>query len=170
MSRHRLIQNSGREAMHPAGAEGSQAEPVSLSMMNEDPAHLAGRLDEYATLSQQPQLNLTYFDELELKKKFQAVLKDIIARRPRLLKYCFNQVATAMNPRWSEKLYEARFERMFQEEPELTPSMATMRVLGTIRMPETMKPFILAKAQRVKHRMIQRRRDQAAREGRLGEV
>lgn len=156
--------------MNPAAGENSTADPVSLSIMNEDPAHLAGRLEEYATLSQQPPVNLTYFDELELKEKFQAVLKDIVARRPRLLKYCFNQVATALNPRWSEKLYEARLERMFEEEPELTPSTATMRVLGTIRMPETMKPFILAKAQRVKHRMVQRRRDQATRDGRLGEM
>src|SRR5262249_48606694 len=156
-------------SMKPAAGENSTTDPVSLSIMNEDPAHLAGRLEEYATLSQQPPVNLTYFDELELKEKFQAVLKDIVARRPRLLKYCFNQVATALNPRWSEKLYEARLERMFEEEPELTPSTATMRVLGTIRMPETMKPFILVKAQRVKHRMVQRRRDQSAREGRLQE-
>ena len=157
MSRHRLIQNSGPEATPSDGSEGAQEATASLSMMHEDPAHLAGRLDEYATLSQQPQINLTYFDQLELKEKFQAVLKDIIARRPKLLRYCFNQVATAMNPRWSEKLFDARFERMFLEEPELTPSTATMRVLTTIRMPETMKPFMLAKAKRVKHRMIQRR-------------
>jgi hypothetical protein len=147
----------------------AKTEPVSLSIMNEDPTHLAGRLDEYATLSRERPPNLTHFVELELKEKFQALLKDMRSR-PRLLKYCFNQVAATLNPRWSEKLYEARLERMFLEDPDLTPSAATMRVLGTIRMPLTMKPFILVKAQRVKHRMVQRRRDQSARDRRIREV
>ncbi|MDE3041652.1 MAG: hypothetical protein KGJ82_13915 [Nitrospirota bacterium] len=151
----------------PAGDD-AQADPVSLSDMHEDPAHLAGRLEEYETVSQQAPVNLTYFDELELKDKFQGVLKEIVARRPQLLKYCFNQVTTALNPRWSEKLYEARLERMFEDEPELTPSTATMRLLGTIRMPETMKPFILVKAQRVKRRLLQRRLDQEKRDFRHG--
>jgi hypothetical protein len=142
-------------------------EPVSLSMISEDPTHLAGRLDEYATLSQERPPNLTHFRELELKEKFQALLKEMRCR-PRLLRYCFNQLATALNPRWSDKLYEARLERMFLEEPDLTPSEATMRVLGTIRMPLTMKPFILIRAQRVKRRMEQRQRDQAARDLRHG--
>ena len=150
--------------MEPTADDGTPTDPVSLSDMHEDPAHLAGRLEEYATVSQQAPVNLTYFDELELKKRFQGVLKDIVARRPQLLKYCFNQVATAINPRWSEKLYEARLERMFEDEPDLTPSTATMRLLGTIRMPETMKPFILVKAQRVKRRLLQRRLDQEKRE------
>lgn len=140
-----------------------KTEPVSLSMMHEDPAHLAGRLDEYETVSQQRPVNLTYFYELELKKKFQALLNEIIMGCPRLLNYCFNQVATKLNPRWSDKLYEARLERMFQEEPDLTPSTATIRVLGTIRMPLRMRPFILVRAQRVKRRMEQRRRDEAKR-------
>ena len=141
----------------------AKTEPVSLSIMNEDPTHLAGRLDEYVTLSEHRPPNLTKFREWELKEQFQALLKDMRCR-PRLLRYCFNQVATALNPRWSETLYEARLERMFLEDPDLTPSAATMRVLGTIRMPLTMKPFILIKAQRVKHRIVQRQRDQAIRE------
>ncbi len=167
MSQHRLLQNGGTQSV---AGETSPTDPVSLSDMHEDLAHRAGRLEEYATVSKQAPVNLTYFDELELKEKFQALLKDIVARRPQLLKYCFNQLATALNPRWSEKLYEARLERMFEDEPDLTPSTATMRLLGTIRMPETMKPFILVKAQRVKRRLLQRRLDQEKRDLRQGGV
>lgn len=140
-----------------------KAEPVSISMMNEDPTHLAGRLEEYATLPQQRPVNVTYFDELELKKKFQALLKEMTSSS-RLLKWGFNHLGRMLDPRWSEAMYEARFERMFLEEPDLTPSEAAMRVLGTLRMPLRMKPFILVKAQRVKRRMEQRRRDQEKRE------
>ena len=109
----------------------AKTEPVSLSIMNEDPTHLAGRLDEYATLSRERAPNLTHFVELELKEKFQALLKDMRSR-PRLLKYCFNQVATTLNPRWSEKLYEARLERMFLEDPDLTPE--TEAVLADVEL------------------------------------
>ena len=154
--------------MQASASDTASTDPVSLSDMHEDPAHLAGRLEEYETVSQQAPVNLTYFDELELKDKFHGVLKEIVARRPQLLKYCFNQVMTALNPRWSEKLYEARLERMFEDEPDLTPSTATMRLLGTIRMPETMKPFILLKAQRVKRRLHQRWLDQEKRDLRQG--
>jgi hypothetical protein len=39
-----------------------------------------------------------------------------------------------------------------------------MRVLGILRMPHTMKRFIVAMARRVKNRLEQRQRDQAKRE------
>jgi hypothetical protein len=146
-----------------------KAEPVSISMMNEDPAHLAGRLEEYATLSEHRPPNLGMFHEWELKEKFEALVK-AMRSRPRLLQWGFNHLATVINPRWLEASYEARFERMFQDEPDVTPSEAAMRVLGTLRMPLRMKPFILVKAQRVKRRMEQRRRDQEKRDMRQGGV
>jgi len=146
-----------------------KAEPVSISMMNEDPTHLAGRLEEYETVSQNRPPNLTMFHEWEVKEKFQALVKEMTSSR-RLLKWGFNYLGRLLNPRWSEAMYEARFERMFHEEPDLTPSEAAMRVLGTLRMPLKMKPFILVKAQRVKRRMEQRRRDQDRREMRQERV
>ena len=149
--------------------EGATKEPVSLSMMNEDPKHLAGRLDEYATRSQERQLDLGYFVELELKGKIQALVKEVTELRPRLLEYFFHQVASAINPRWSEKSYDTRLELMFLDEPALTPSAATMRVMGTIRMPAVMKPVMIKRAQRVKNRVEQRQRDQEARNQRKGE-
>lgn len=147
--------------------EDQKSEPVSLSMMNEDPAHLAGRLDEYATLSQNPPPNLSIFHEWELKDKCRALLTEL-RTRPRLLKWLFNQVGAELNPRWSDAMYEARLERMFIEEPDLIPSEAAMRVIGTLRMPHKMKPFLLVKAQRIKHRLVQRRLDQEKRELRQG--
>lgn|SRR5574340_206736 len=140
-----------------------KAEPVSLSMMNEDPTHLAGRLEEYATLSAHRPPNLSTFHERELKEKLLALLKEMRSR-PRLLKWGLNQMATALDPRWSDRLYDARLERMFLDKPDLTPSTAAMRVLGTLRMPRRMQRFILVKAQRVKNRLEQRRRDQAKRD------
>jgi len=147
--------------------EDQKPEPVSLSMMNEDPAHLAGRLDEYATLSQYPPPNLSKFHEWELKEKFLALYKDM-ETRPRLLKWVFNYVGARLNPRWYDAMYEARLERMFIEEPDLIPSEAAMRVIGTLRMPHKMKPLLLVKAQRIKHRLVQRRLDQEKRELRQG--
>lgn len=140
-----------------------KTEPVSLSIMNEDPTHLAGRLDEYATLSEHRPPNLSTFHEWELKEQFQALVREMRSR-PRLLKWGFNHMARALNPRWSDTLYDARLQRMFVEEPNLIPSEAAMRVLGTLRMPLKMKPFILVTAQRIKHRIVQRRRDQAMRD------
>ena len=140
-----------------------KAEPVSISMMNEDPAHLAGRLEEYATLSEHRPPNLGMFHEWELKERFLAVVKDMRSRR-RLIRWGFNQLATELDPRWAEKLYDARFERMFLDEPKLIPSEAAMRVIGTLRMPLRMKRFIVAKARRVKNRLEQRQRDQAKRD------
>jgi hypothetical protein len=149
--------------MENAHEEDAKPEPVSLSMMNEDPKHLAGRLDEYATLTQQRQPDLGYFVELELKGKIQALIQEVRQDRPRLLDYLINQVASTINPRWSEKSYDTRLELMFLDEPDLRPSTAAMRVMGTIRMPAVMKPVMIKRAQRVKNRVEQRRRDQEAR-------
>jgi hypothetical protein len=143
--------------------------PVSLSMMNEDPKHLAGRLDEYATLSQERQPDLGYFVELELKGKIQALIQEVRQNRPRLFDYFLNQVASAVNPRWSEKSYDMRLELMFLDEPDLKPSTAAMRVMGTIRMPLVMKGMMVRRSQRVKHRLRKRQHDQEARNQRKGE-
>lgn len=153
--------------MHGDEREEPKLEPVSLSIMNEHPAHLAGRLEEYETVSRNRPVNLSTFHESELKARALALVRDMRAR-PRLLKWLFNHLGKELNPRWSEALYEARLERMFVEEPDLIPSEAAMRVLGILRMPHTMKPFILVKAQRIKHRLVQRRRDQETREMRQG--
>ena len=153
--------------MHDDKREERKPEPVSLSIMNEDPAHLAGRLEEYETLSQNRQPNMSTFHEQDLKERGLTLMKDMRAR-PRLLRWLFNQLGKELNPRWSDALYEARLERMFIEQPDLIPSEAAMRVLGILRMPLTMKPFILVKAQRIKHRIVQRRRDQETREMRQG--
>jgi hypothetical protein len=138
-------------------------EAVSLSIMNEDPTHLAGRLEEYETVSQNRPPNLSTFHEWELKEKFVALVKDM-QTRPRLLKWGFNYLGKVLNPRWSDALYDARLERMFLDEPKLMPSEAAMRVLGVLRMRQTMYRFIVAKARRVKNRLEQRQRDQAKRE------
>ena len=140
-----------------------KAEPASISMMNEDPTHLAGRLEEYETLSANRPPNFGMFHEWELKEKFEAVVKAMRSRR-RLIRWGFNYMARELDPRWSERLYDARFERMFLDEPKLMPSEAAMRVIGTLRMPLRMKRFIVAKARRVKNRLEQRQRDQAKRE------
>lgn len=143
--------------------EEQKSEPVSLSMMNEDPVHLAGRLEEYETLSQNPPPNLSKFHEWDLKDKCTALIAEL-QTRPRLLRWHFNQVGAVLNPRWADAMYDARLERMFLDEPTLMPIQAAMRVIGTLRMPYKMKPFILKKAQRVKNRLEQRQRDQVKRE------
>lgn len=98
-----------------------------------------------------------------MKEKLLALLKEMRSR-PRLIKWGFNQFGTALDPRWSDRLCDARLELMFLDEPNLVPSEAAMRVLGTLRMPRRMQRFILVKAQRVKNRLEQRRRDQAKRD------
>lgn len=138
------------------------SEGIALGI-GEDPAHLAGRLEEYEHTKTQQQLSIATEVIRAYKDEGRAYIKKLAEECPSVLKGWFlDQVVSAAYPDWNPVKMEAEMEHMFIKTEKclrrFPKTVARMMMNKYRNIPERMFPKYVVMAQRVKARILRRLR------------
>lgn len=125
----------------------------------EDPRHLAGRLEEYhATKDTEGPEFAVYIKQQAREHLHEAC--SLMTGEKHFFRYMAWLAFEHLNPRWNKQRYDASLEALFREEPSLTPIAATAKLMGIRRMKPWQRGFLRDQARRVKHRLRQQKKQE----------